>query len=298
MAESRTLDSPFDLLADREAVTARVRASGTSFFWAMRFLPKDKREAIFAVYAFCREVDDIADGETMGAEQKREQLAAWRAEIERLYQDRPTREVTRALLEPVHRYGLEKDAFLAIIDGMQMDADGPIRAPSFAELELYCARVAGAVGLLCVRIFGMAGAEGKRLSETLGRALQLTNILRDLHEDAMLGRLYLPRELLEGAGILSHDPLIVLQHRSLPFVARKLGAEARRSFAEARAIILATDPAIVRPARIMMEVYAPALGRLEREDFANVGAPRSSGTLHGAWSKAEKLAIALRYALF
>ena len=284
MAESRTLDSPFDLIADREAVTARVRASGTSFFWAMRFLPKAKRDAIFAVYAFCREVDDIADGETMGAEQKREALAGWRTEIERLYQGRPTREVTRALLEPMRCYSLEKDAFIAIIDGMQMDADGPIRAPSFAELERYCARV--------------AGAEGKRLSETLGRALQLTNILRDLHEDAMLGRLYMPRELLESAGILSHDPLIVLQHRSLPAVARKLGAEARRSFAEARQIILAADPAIVRPARIMMEVYAPALERLEREDFMSVGAPRSSGTLSGAWSKAEKLAIALRYALF
>ena len=297
MAESRTLEAPLDLLADREAVTARVRASGTSFFWAMRFLPKLKREAIFAVYAFCREVDDIADGE-MTAETKREALAGWRAEIDRLYQDRPTREVTRALLDPVRRYSLEKDAFLAVIDGMQMDADGPIRAPSFAQLELYCARVAGAVGLLCVRIFGMAGDEGRRLSETLGRALQLTNILRDLHEDAMLGRLYLPRELLDEAGILSHDPLIVLQHPRLPVVARRLGAEARRSFGEARTIMLRADPAIVRPARIMMEVYAPALDRLERESFASVGAPRSCNGLSGAWSKAEKLAIALRYALF
>ena len=297
MAESRTLDTPFDLLADREAVTERVRASGTSFFWAMRFLPKPKREAIFAVYAFCREVDDIADGE-MRTDEKREALAAWRGEIDRLYQSRPTREVTRALLEPVRRYQLEKEAFLAVIDGMQMDADGPICAPGRAELELYCARVAGAVGLLCVRIFGMAGEAGRRLADSLGRALQLTNILRDLHEDAALGRLYLPRERLDAESILARDPMTVLAHPRLSAVARALGAEARTSFDEARAIIAASDPAVVRPARIMMEVYDRALIKLERDRFTHVGLPRPQGTLAALWSKAQKLAIALRYALF
>jgi phytoene synthase len=297
MAESHTLDSPLDLLADREAVTARVRASGTSFFWAMRFLPKAKREAIFAVYAFCREVDDIADGE-MTQEAKRGALQDWRAEIERLYAGAPTGEVTRALLEPVRQYSLEKDAFIAIIDGMQMDADGPICAPSAANLELYCARVAGAVGLLCVRIFGMAGTEGRRLADTLGRALQLTNILRDLHEDALLGRLYLPQELLAAQDILVRDPMTVLAHPRITAVARAVGAEARASFDGARRIIARSDPDMVRPARIMMEVYDRALQRLEQDGFAHVAEPRPEGALVSAWSKAEKLAIALRYALF
>jgi phytoene synthase len=295
--ESGTLDPPTDSGADQRAVDARVRASGTSFFWAMRFLPEEKRAAIFAVYAFCREVDDIADGD-LGAEAKRTALAAWRAEIERLYEGHPGREITRALLGPVRRYALEKDAFLAVIDGMEMDALGPIRAPSAADLELYCARVAGAVGLLSVRIFGMAGRDGPRLADTLGRALQLTNILRDLHEDAQIGRLYLPRELLQSHGIETTEPVAVLAHPQLRAVARELGAKARGSFSEARAIMERNSADTVRPARIMMEVYDRALRHLEETDFAGVELARAKGGLAGFLSKAGKLAVALRYGIF
>jgi phytoene synthase len=173
--------------ADLSYVKARVEGAGTSFFWGMRILPPAKREACFAVYAFCREVDDIADGDAPQTE-KRAELAAWRAEIERLYADAPTRPVTRVLLPAIADYGLEREAFLALIDGMEMDANGPIRAPSWEELLLYCSRVAGAVGRLCVRIFGVPGSDGRALAESLGRALQLTNILRDLAEDASICR--------------------------------------------------------------------------------------------------------------
>ena len=299
MAETQTLDSgrfesPRDPLADQRAVDALVRASGTSFFWGMRFLPAQKRAAIFAVYAFCRDVDDVADGD-LAPDAKRAALAGWRSEIDRLYDGRPSRVITRALLEPVRRYALEKEAFLAIIDGMEMDALGPIRGPSKAELTLYCERVAGAVGLLCVRIFGMAGRDGPELADTLGRALQLTNILRDLHEDALVGRLYLPRELLLAQGIETTDPMAVLAHTKLRAVARALGAEARAAFTQARAIMARNRPETVRPARIMMEVYDRALVHLEETDFEGVGLPRPKS---GLLSKASKLALALRYGLF
>lgn len=296
MAETGVLDRLTDTEADRAAITAQVRASGTSFFWAMRFLPRVKREAIFAVYAFCRAVDDVADGD-LPPDGKRAELEAWRNEIDQLFEGRPSRVVTRALASPVTAFGLEKSAFLAIIDGMEMDAQGPIRAPSIDELNLYCDRVAGAVGLLCVRIFGLKGEAGGDLAVALGRALQLTNILRDLAEDAAIGRLYLPRELLESEGISTRNPQAVLAHPGLPAVARALAERARQCYARAQAIMAAADPETVRPARIMMEVYRPMLERLARDDFATVAAARSEGKLARIWGKARKFAVALRYAL-
>src|SRR5205085_2768361 len=121
-----------------------------------------------------------------------------------------------ALLEPVRRYRLRRDDFLAVIDGMQMDAERDIRAPSLAELDLYCDRVASAVGRLSVRAFGSTEARADDVATSLGRALQLTNILRDLQEDAERGRLYLPKDFLARHGIASDDPLTVLAHPALP----------------------------------------------------------------------------------
>lgn len=279
---------------DYAAVLGIVRASATSFYWAMRFLPREKRDAMYAVYAFCREVDDIADGEAT-TEAKRTALQAWRGEIARLYAGRPSRAVTRALRGPVETYDLEQDAFLAIIDGMEMDAEGPIVAPDWATLELYCARVAGAVGLLSVRIFGLKGEAGRKLSEALGRALQLTNILRDLHEDAEIGRLYLPREALDDAGIETRAPLAVIAHPNLRVAARAVGVRAHASYKESQAIMAACASDAVRPARMMMEVYRPVLDRLEREDYASVGLARGKS---GPLEKIRKLTVALRYGLF
>lgn len=279
---------------DRAYVKARVVGAGSSFFWGMRVLPRAKREACFAVYAFCREIDDIADGDAPQAE-KRAALSAWRDEIARLYAGTPTRAVTRALQGAIAEYDLEREAFLALIAGMEMDAEGPICAPRLSELELYCARVAGAVGRLCVRIFGLAGEDGRALAESLGRALQLTNILRDLAEDAALGRLYLPREMLEAAGIAARAPAAVLAHPRLAQACRALGQRARESFAEADAIMARLDPRAVRPARIMAEVYKRPLARMERRGFTGMAAPR--GALARAFGRIEKALVALRYAL-
>ncbi|HTZ34907.1 MAG TPA: squalene/phytoene synthase family protein, partial [Stellaceae bacterium] len=199
----------------RETIRRRVEAAGTSFYWAMRLLPRERREAMYAVYAFCREIDDIADD--WPAAERAAGLATWRDEIEALYGGgRPRHLVARALQQPVARFALRKGDFHDLIAGMEMDAAADIRAPDLATLDLYCARVASAVGHLSVSIFGDPGAAAHEVADALGRALQLTNILRDLDEDAARGRLYLPRELLDRHGIRDLEPRAVLRHPALP----------------------------------------------------------------------------------
>jgi squalene synthase HpnD len=239
---------------------AAARASGSSFYLAMRILPAVKREAMYEIYAFCRAVDDIADGD--GARgQRRAELAQWRADIDALYDGTPAPRVAR-LHEPVRRFGLKRDDFLAVIDGMEMDAEQDIRAPDLATLDLYCDRVASAVGRLSVRVFGMAPDEGERLAHHLGRALQLTNILRDLDEDAGVGRLYLPREALQAAGIEGSDPWAVLAHPALGQACGAVVERARVHFAEAAAVMARSPRGPVRAPRLMGEVYRNILDRL------------------------------------
>src|SRR5258705_9559019 len=185
--------------------TTKPSASGSSFYLGMRVLPKAEREAMFAIYAFSRAVDDIAD-DTSGARGVRhDELDSWRRAIESLYTESPSPRAA-FLTRAVQRFGLRKQDFLAIIDGMEMDVIEEIRAPDLANLDVYCERVASAVGRLCIKVFGMEETQGFELARQLGRALQLTNILRDIDEDAAVGRLYLPRELLDEVGIRSNDP--------------------------------------------------------------------------------------------
>jgi squalene synthase HpnD/squalene synthase HpnC len=268
----------------------RVRRSGTSFYWAMRLLPRDKREAMFAIYSFCREVDDIADGHG-GAVTKRKALAAWRAEIAALYDGRPGRMITRALAAPVADFRLRREDFEEIVRGVEMDACGAMLAPSVKELELYCSRVAGAVGLLSVRVFGCADPRADSVALSVGHALQLTNILRDVAEDAALGRLYLPSEMLEAASIYGRDPQEVVRHPNLPEACAALAEIARRRFTEARASLADMAPhdrASLRPAVIMMAVYSRLLDRLVGGGWRRLDPPVSL-------PRAEKVWIALRH---
>src|SRR3984957_18899706 len=183
-------------------------ASGSSFYAAMRILPHEQREAMFQIYSFCRQVDDIADSDGPRPERLAE-LEQWREEIDALYQRHPPARL-RDYVASVQRFGLLREDFLAIVDGMEMDVPQDIRAPDLATLDLYCDRVASAVGRLSVRVFGLAQDDGILLAHHLGRALQLTNILRDIDEDAAIGRLYLPREGLLHAGITNIEPLRVI----------------------------------------------------------------------------------------
>jgi len=189
-----------DLAASQEHVRTVVAGSGTSFYWGMRLLPPPKREAMFAIYAFCREVDDIADSDAP-PDTKQGLLAGWRAEIEALYAGRPSRPTSLALAVPIERFDLPRAEFDAMIDGMEMDATAALRAPPMAQLERYCRCVAGAVGVLSVHVFGARAPDRVAGAVALGEALQLTNILRDVAEDALRGRVYLPEEDLKRFGV-------------------------------------------------------------------------------------------------
>lgn len=270
----------------QEMVRAIATRSGSSFLWGMRLLPKPRREAMYAIYAFCREVDDIADDGGPAPDRLRA-LDGWREEVERLFAGKPSGPIGQALQQPLHDYSLPKAEFLAVIDGMEMDAREDICAPAMETFRLYCRRVAGAVGVLSVHAFGATEPEAQELALAEGDALQFTNILRDLAEDAERGRLYLPRELLMQQGIDSRDPMTVLRHPKLPAVCFELAALAEERFAESRSLMARCQRGPMRPARIMLAVYHRLLVRLKQDAWSDVDTRVSL-------PKAEKLWIALR----
>ena len=183
----------------------KAAASGSSFYYSFLFLPKAKREAITALYAFCREVDDVAD-ECTDINIARTKLAWWRNEIRQLYADNPQHPVTKALLPAIHAYKMDEEHFLEIIDGMEMDLDQN-RYTDFKQLQLYCYRVASVVGLLSVQIFGYTNRNTLKYAHDLGMAFQLTNIVRDIGEDARRGRVYIPLDEIKKAGLSETDIL-------------------------------------------------------------------------------------------
>ena len=247
------------------------RASGSSFYKAMRILPRAQRHAMFEIYSFCRQVDDIADSSGPRA-LRCEELARWRADIDTLYAGAPVPR-TQGLLAPVRQFSLRREDFLAIIDGMEMDVVGDIRAPDEATLDLYCDRVASAVGRLSVRVFGMEEGDGLALAHHLGRALQLTNILRDLDEDGGIGRLYLPAPVLRATGIRATDPASVLASPALGAACAEIISRARAHFAEADAIMARSRRSAVRAPRIMAEAYRAILKRLVERGWSSPRAP-------------------------
>ncbi|HXP05097.1 MAG TPA: presqualene diphosphate synthase HpnD [Stellaceae bacterium] len=272
----------------RETIRRRVEAAGTSFYWAMRLLPQERRDGMYAVYAFCREVDDIADDWPVAERAKG--LADWRDEIEAIYAGRPRHLIARALVAPVERFQLRKSDFHDIVSGMEMDAEADIRAPDLATLDLYCARVAGAVGHLSVHVFGDPSPAAHRVADVLGRALQLTNILRDLDEDAQRGRLYLPREILDRYGIRDSDPARVLRHPALPAVCRDLADIALGHFDAAEAAMKECSRRAMRPAATMGAFYRAMLDAMLRDGWRD---PATRVSL----SKGRKLWLVLRHAL-
>jgi phytoene synthase len=262
-------------------------ASGSSFYAAMRILPHAQREAMFQIYSFCRQVDDIADSDGP-REERLAALQRWREDIDALYQGDPPPRL-RDYAASVQRFGLLREDFLAIVDGMEMDVPQDIRAPDLATLDLYCDRVASAVGRLSVRVFGLAQDDGILLAHHLGRALQLTNILRDIDEDAAIGRLYLPREGLQHAGITSTDPLEVIADPALPRVCAPLIERARAHFEQADEVMSRNPRRIVRAPRIMSKYYRAILELLVARGFDT---PRTPVRL----DKMARIAILLRYA--
>ena len=216
------------------------------------------------------------------------QLEQWRSEIEGLYAGLPQHLVGRALAVPVARFGLNKQDFMAVIDGMEMDAGRSLRITDRDHLGLYCDRVACAVGRLSNRIFGLDDETGARVARALGEALQLTNILRDIDEDAQRDRLYLPRDLLKAHGITETDIGAVLAHPNLPEACAEMASVAQGRFDEAATLLATCDGRKMRPAIMMMEVYRRIFLGLSRRGWRDLDQPVSL-----SW--AEKLWVLLRY---
>ena len=278
-----------NLVVDDTETDAAAATSGSSFYLAMRILPAAQRDAMYQVYAFCRAVDDIADSALPRAERSAG-LERWRADIDACYAGAP-RASLRALTRHIHTFHLQREDFHAMIDGMAMDAAEDICAPDDDTLDLYCDRVASAAGRLSVRIFGMQEEPGRQLAHHLGRALQLTNILRDIDEDADINRCYLPRELLALEGIATTTPAIIADDPSLPRVCCKLVERAREHFAQADAIMDASPRNHVRAPRIMSGVYRCLLDRTVERGF---DLPRTKVSK----PRARLLWIVARYAFF
>ena len=267
-----------------------VERSSSSFLWGMRVLPGERRRAMYAIYAFCREVDDIAD-EPGEIADKRRALAGWREEICRLYAGRPTRPTTRALLGPVHRFSLPQDEFFAVIDGMETDAAPTVRMQTLDDLLSYCRKVAGAVGMLSVHAFGVPQDPGPRIAEALGNAFQLTNILRDLKEDAALRRLYVPLDMLGKHGAVAKSLDGVFLHPRFADVCAELAELAQGYYSEADRLIRELGSRRMRPAVVMMAVYRETLDRLQARGWKRIDDPIGL-------TRARKIWLALRHGLF
>jgi phytoene synthase len=269
---------------------AEQRASGSSFYTAMRILPKPQRQAMYEIYSFCRAVDDIAD-DGGDRDVRAARLDEWRRDIDALYRGAPPLKLA-GLAAVVAQFGMRREDFHAVIDGMAMDVAADIRAPDLATLDLYCDRVASAVGRLSIKVFGMTETEGFLLAHHLGRALQLTNILRDIDEDAGIGRLYLPREDLEAAGVdlADTDPKAVLAQDGVASACKPTLQRAREHFAEADKVMRRTRRSVVKAPRIMGAAYKAYHAALTKRGFAP---PRERVRL----AKPRLLWIILRYAI-
>lgn len=251
----------------------KVAQSGSSFYYSFLFLPAQRRRAILALYAFCREVDDIVDGdptppaaEAPPGDLAHVRLAWWREEISRLYAGQATHPVTQALAPHVSEYALPQDELLAILDGMEMDLHQS-RYLDFAGLRQYCHRVAGVVGLLSARIFGCTHEQTLDYAARLGLALQLINIIRDVGEDARNGRIYLPLEDLQQFEVPAAE-LMQARYSDRYRALMQFEAErARTIYREALALLPAADRRAQRAGLIMGAIYATLLDELEASNF-------------------------------
>ncbi len=269
-----------------EIESVRRKAAGSSFYAAMRLMPKSEREAMYAIYAFCRAVDDIADDGVGTRAERHAVLDVWREDVARLCAG-GTAGKAAFLAETVAHYRPRLEDFLAVIDGMDMDVAADIVAPDLATLDLYCDRVASAVGRLSIKVFGMEEEPGFQLAHHLGRALQLTNILRDLDEDAAIHRLYLPREFLLAAGVTIGEPLEALSDPAVNKVCRQVAELAHGYYREAKRILAAKPKGNLRAPRLMGAVYWEILRKMEAVGWAP---PRSRARI----PKAQLMVIVLR----
>lgn len=262
---------------------AAPKSSGSSFYWALKLLPAAKREAMFRVYAFCREVDDIADG-TDTPDIKLAQLKDYRAAVNALFAGESVAlESVQNLKSVVADYHIEQADLLAVIDGMEADAFDAVRIADEAAFDLYVDQVACAVGRLSDRVFGVEGPHAEKLAHHLGRALQITNILRDVCEDAQRDRLYLPADLLTRHGVTGATLSDTIHHPKLADAMNELAERAEGCFRRADEALTHLDRTRTRPARMMKAVYWEVLKRLRERGLGNIEQPVRISKLSKLW---------------
>ncbi len=243
----------------------KAAKSGSSFYYSFHFLPKKQRDAIISLYAFCREVDDIVD-ETKDHDIAKTKLVWWRDEIEKIYSGTPSHPVALALAEHKEHFDLPKEYFIEIIDGMEMDLEYDVY-PSFKELSLYCYRVASVVGLLSIEIFGYENRQTQKYARELGMALQLTNILRDVYEDAQRGRVYIPQDELAKFGISNDDLLNRHMSKKTMALFEYQANRAKKHYEKAFSYLPDEDRYLQRSGIIMSDIYRALLSEIEKDGF-------------------------------
>jgi phytoene synthase len=243
----------------------KTAKSGSSFYYSFLFLPVQQRQAITALYAFCREVDDIVDN-VHEADVARTKLDWWRLEIERTYEGGASHPIGKALHTAITHYDLHQEYFMEIIDGMAMDLD-QFSYPDFKQLALYCHRVASVVGLLSAEIFGYQNRATLKYAENLGMALQLTNIIRDVREDAERGRLYLPQDEMDQFNVKTDDLLALKTSPELIELLTFQAQRAQQYYQQAMAALPDNDRYTQRTGLIMANIYQATLKEIEQDDF-------------------------------
>ena len=243
----------------------KAAQSGSSFYYSFLFLPPERRRAITALYAFCREVDDTVD-ECTDVSIARNKLAWWRKEIGAMLAGNPTHPVTKALQPHLVPYSLQGKHLLAIVDGMEMDLD-QTRYLDYPGLQKYCWHVAGVVGILSASIFGFTSPQTLQYAEKLGLAFQLTNIIRDVGEDARKGRIYLPVNELQQFNVTAADLLNAKHSDNFEKLMRFQIQRAQTAYDEAFALLPKEDRRAQRPGLIMAAIYHALLEEIERDGF-------------------------------
>lgn len=259
----------------------KTKQSGSSFTSSFRFLTPDRRQAMTVLYAFCREVDDVVD-ECSDADVARTTLNWWRNEVAAVFGGQPTHPVCQALIPVVKRFNLPQEHLLEIIDGMEMDLDQP-RYADFKSLQLYCYRVASVVGLLSAEIFGYTNRETLKYAHDLGIAFQLTNIIRDVGEDARRNRIYLPMDEMQQFGVTAAD---ILNSRETPNFQKLMAFQierAQRFYDQALAHLPAVDRKAQRAGLIMAAIYRAVLEEVERSGCHVLKERVSLGTGYKLW---------------
>lgn len=252
-------------MSDQSFVTRLTRSSGSNFYYSFLFLPRAQREAIHSVYAFCRAVDDSVDT-AEGPDEARRRIGMWREELDACFDGRPTHPITRSLAAHLPRYPIRRRNLEEIIEGVEMDVT-PRGFDTFADLREYCYRVASAVGLVCIEIFGYRDPRARQYAVRLGLAFQMTNILRDVRSDAEKGRIYLPREDLDRFACGARE---LRSARPTPAFIGLMSYETARTralFEQARASLPEIDKPTLFAAQIMGDIYEAILGKIERRGY-------------------------------